>query len=731
MKYSLIIFFVLIFLFSIGQEKKKDLNLGFELIDNGLPTGWIKWDQSGTYLFKADAEKRTEGKYSACIESNTENNSFGSLSINLPGNYSGKQITLSGFIKTEDVSQGYAGLWMRIDPQIAFDNMHDRGVKGTNDWTKVEIKLKLKPSATKRIVIGALLVGKGKMWIDDLKVDIDGTDISSADLYVSEKFPADNDHEFDNGSGFELAAPTSVQIKNLYHLGLIWGYLKYYHPEVAKGKYNWDYELFRILPLIVHADEAQCDGLFIKWIDTLGKFNSLPVETFKKEDVKLYPDLKWIDSSGFSFELRKQLINVRYARRENDNYYVRINEGVGNANFSAEKDYDNIVFPDDGYRLLALYRYWNIVQYYFPYKNLIDEKWGSVLQEFIPKVLQANNEQEYVKTIIELFTRVNDSHAVLRTNKYSDKIFGNKYGPVEIKFIEDVPVITKIYPAANIPDSALVLGDEIWTIDGIRINKVIDSRRKFVSGSNEPTRLRNIARNLLRTDKDSITLGIARGYEVKKITLPTYAYNEIRINDQDTCFKMLNDSIAYLNNGSVKIKYLTEIWDRLKDTKGLIIDIRNYPSDFVIYDLADYLVPRATPFVRFTHASITDPGLFEMDSPFTVGKRNKDYYKGKVIIIVNEITQSSAEFHAMAYKVAPNAKIIGSTTAGADGNVTEINLPGGISTMITGIGVYYPDGGETQRVGIVPDIVVKPTINGIRSGKDELLEKAIELINSK
>jgi C-terminal processing protease CtpA/Prc len=49
-------------------------------------------------------------------------------------------------------------------------------------------------------------------------------------------------------------------------------------------------------------------------------------------------------------------------------------------------------------------------------------------------------------------------------------------------------------------------------------------------------------------------------------------------------------------------------------------------------------------------------------------------------------------------------------------------------TMISGIGVYYPDGTETQRVGIVPDVECKPTIQGIREGRDEVLEKAIEII---
>ena len=83
----------------------------------------------------------------------------------------------------------------------------------------------------------------------------------------------------------------------------------------------------------------------------------------------------------------------------------------------------------------------------------------------------------------------------------------------------------------------------------------------------------------------------------------------------------------------------------------------------------------------------------------------------------------------MAYRVNPNSTVIGSTTAGADGNVSQFYLPGGISTMISGIGVYYPDGKETQRIGILPDIELKPTIQGIEEGKDELLEKAIEIIN--
>lgn len=103
-------------------------------------------------------------------------------------------------------------------------------------------------------------------------------------------------------------------------------------------------------------------------------------------------------------------------------------------------------------------------------------------------------------------------------------------------------------------------------------------------------------------------------------------------------------------------------------------------------------------------------------------------YQGKLAVLVNENTQSSAEYTSMAFKATPNCVIIGSTTAGADGNVSRILLPGGLSTMISGIGIYYPNKVNTQRAGIVPDVVVNPTIEGIKKGKDEVLEKALEIL---
>ena len=191
----------------------------------------------------------------------------------------------------------------------------------------------------------------------------------------------------------------------------------------------------------------------------------------------------------------------------------------------------------------------------------------------------------------------------------------------------------------------------------------------------------------------------------------------------------MDGNIGYITLKSIKYEEIPIIKKEFINTKGIIIDIRNYPSAFVTFALGSFFVSKNTPFVKFTHGNPDNPGEFNFTSPEIIQKPDESY-PGKLVVIVNEFTQSSAEYTAMVFQAGYNTTIIGSQTAGADGNVSEIALPGGLKTMISGIGVYYPDGRQTQRIGIVPDIEVKPTIKGIMEGRDELLGKAIEIISS-
>jgi C-terminal processing protease CtpA/Prc len=190
--------------------------------------------------------------------------------------------------------------------------------------------------------------------------------------------------------------------------------------------------------------------------------------------------------------------------------------------------------------------------------------------------------------------------------------------------------------------------------------------------------------------------------------------------------RLLTEDIAYVKISSLKDVDIDAFVRRAAKTKGMIIDIRNYPNTMSIQPLGGHLVQKPTPFVLFTTGDLANPGAFHWTEPVTIRPLTPPY-SGKVVVLVDEITQSSAEYHAMAFRAA-GATVVGSTTAGADGNVSRIPLPGGLSTMISGIGVFYPDKRPTQRVGIVPDKEVRPTVEGVRTGRDEVLEAGMREI---
>ncbi|MEO5906482.1 MAG: hypothetical protein ABIQ11_07140, partial [Saprospiraceae bacterium] len=140
-----------------------------------------------------------------------------------------------------------------------------------------------------------------------------------------------------------------------------------------------------------------------------------------------------------------------------------------------------------------------------------------------------------------------------------------------------------------------------------------------------------------------IYLKYSRNEIVHDVSIKSYTSGELnkhRDFTMDTSFQLLAPDIAYINHGSLKKAHLPGIWEAMKSTKGLIIDIRNYPLDFAIYELSNYLMPESFQFVKSSNGSISHPGLFTMDTPLVVGQKNNEYYKGKVVILINEKTQS-------------------------------------------------------------------------------------------
>jgi C-terminal processing protease CtpA/Prc len=355
-----------------------------------------------------------------------------------------------------------------------------------------------------------------------------------------------------------------------------------------------------------------------------------------------------------------------------------------------------------------------------------------VLTEYIPKIALAKSSDDYKRQFLTLIARIHDTHANLWSSLNVRRPAGTCQVPVIVRFIENRAVVAGYFNAEAAEKSPLQRGDVIEAVDGAAVSDLIQEWRPYYADSNDAAMLRDMSRTLTVGPCGEVKLRVRRGIESLDLATARVSGGApgegVSTHDiPGDAFHLLSKDVAYIKIAAVKSADAAKDLAAAAGTKGLVIDIRDYPGDFPLFQLGGLLVEKETPFVRFTRGDLGNPGAFVwIDKPPAL-QPLAPHYSGKVVVLVDEVTQSSAEYHAMAFRAA-GGMVIGTTTAGADGNVSNIPLPGGLRTMISGIGVFYPDKRPTQRVGIVPDREVKPTIAGVRDGRDEVLEAALREI---
>lgn len=689
------------------------------------------WSYTGNAVL--DEAVAHGGKRSVRIEREAVEG-FSTITGTVQNTFEGQEVELRGWIRHEGVS-GFAALWIRLDGKSGrkgFDSLQKLGLKGTADWKQYSVKIRLEEEG--EIVFGFLLSGRGKAWADDLEILVDGRPMSEAPRAKRSLTVIDRDVEFVGGSKVVQAELTKGQIENLVLLGKVWGFAKYHHPRVTAGEFHWDFELFRVLPKVLAAKErSEAQKVLEQWLHGLGEVPECkpcagPLQT---EGLPLRPRIGWIEDekslgSGLSGELRRV-----YARRRvgANQFYVQTGIGAGNAQFQNELEYARLKWPDAGMQLLALYRFWNIVEYWSPYRNLIEEDWDGVMREFIPRLMLARGQEDYQRGLLALLGRVHDSHTGLWSGgSRVQPPMGRCRIPVVFRFVEGRAVVTGV-----VEDGAgMRVGDVVETVGGRKVGELVREWREYYPASNEEARLRDIAWNLGRGDCGGVQLQGERGgkameWSVERRTVDLRSMMPMRWHERPgEVLQRLGKEVVYLKMGSLRNEDVAKYLDQMAGAKAVILDSRSYPAGFTPFLLGQAFVDAPTPFARFTKAAdATNPGAFERTPPLVLNPDGKLRFAGKVVVLVDEQSQSSSEYQTMAWSAGPRAKVVGSRTAGADGNVSRIPLPGGEATMISGIGVFYADGRETQRVGIVPGIVVTPTIEGIRAGRDEVLERAL------
>lgn len=526
---------------------------------------------------------------------------------------------------------------------------------------------------------------------------------------------------------------------NLETLCRVWGYAKYHHPVFCDTlcRVDVDSALFALLPRVVHADRETRNRHLLDWVRSLGDYTPNRVEceqTLAPYDLVETADLGWTaDTVLLGGELSKLLQELRYAER-GENYYLRMGTmengpGYHYLSLRNERSYPTPQM-DSGLNLLLLFRLWNVIEYYAPNRSLTLHPWDEVLSTYIPLMGVETDGRCFARLYMRLIRELNDGHAVAPV----EMLFGQRMLPVWPLQAEG-----RLFVGYS-GDSLLERGDEVVAIDGEPISERLELLREYASRSNEASLRQALRFYGLSTRRDTAEVVRRRAGACDTLRVATVPYGSVSpIYDPAQLaqppFRLLADSVGYIYAGTFSREHLAEVGQTLPRTRALIIDLRTYPQnmDFTLTALISRSL-RTEPVVawQMVHPTLALPGLFFRQEQWLYegfeegAERCTQPYKGRVILLVDEITQSNPEFQAMALQSCPQTLTIGSPTSGADGDIVWIPLPGQL-TSFSGIGTLYPDGTQTQTVGVRLDIEVLPTAEGVQAGRDEVLERALEL----
>jgi C-terminal processing protease CtpA/Prc len=551
-----------------------------------------------------------------------------------------------------------------------------------------------------------------------------------------------------------------------------WNFIKYYHPDLASGKIDAD-SLF-----LKHLSEVEQMGdkeSFNKLIDQI--LNSLYESHSESKPIKENGDVisknldfTWFEKSAFFDKKNKERLSTVFKNRYtgNDHYYLPEKSYI--ALLPHEKEYDfskNETVPAD-YRMLALAKVQSAVDYLYPHKYLMEQNFDQLLKSQIVPMLESKSRKEYELILLKLAASLQDSHSFTFYKQLRSKreIFKNLvYPPFAYQVFDDGILITDIIIPNLCQSADLQVGDYITSINGQTVPDKITELSFLLSTSNRQTllyHLSNYIENLTWSfDSKQFSFEILRNNQkvlksisflgsgdpdLKKLNTYLGMTNPKRMESDSVI--ILNHNIAYFNihetfrfiesKADEKIdQQMDSILNLAKSKKGIIFDMRGYPDwgGFVPMYVTKSFAEILTPYAKYYQLNKQKPGTYiqktDLDTWYNpeLKLNGSAAYTGKVVIIVNPATQSMSEWNTMNLQhLFPNSITIGDQSAGADGDLKTLNLPGPYELNFTGNAIFYTDGTEAQKKGVKIDVPVKLTKENYSKDQDLMLQKAIELI---
>jgi C-terminal processing protease CtpA/Prc len=379
---------------------------------------------------------------------------------------------------------------------------------------------------------------------------------------------------------------------------------------------------------------------------------------------------------------------------------------------------------DRAARLAAVALAWNVFQHFYPYFDVVETDWPRALVTALTAAATDADERAFVDTLRRLVTALHDGHGRVSHPRLIDRSHAL---PLAWALVDDKLVITHVVGQAA--DAGFKPGDSVVEVDGESIEKTLARMRALISSAT-PQFVRHILAFELRSGPDGSVVRLkvqSQDGKQREAALRRVARGAAD-EPRPATVAELEPGVSYVDLDRATDVDFEAALPQLAEAKAVIFDFRGYPKMFeFLAHLSDqtmqsaiWQIPITTKPDRLGAAEYDTSGRWDV-SP------KAPRLKGHLIFLIDGRAISAAETAMGIVEAYRLADIVGEPTAGTNGNVNPFTVPGGYVLSWTGMRVLKHNGSRHHGVGILPTHPVSRTIKGITEGRDEILEKALEL----
>jgi len=735
-------FLLLAALFLGAAPNPAPVNLDFESGAPGeVPPGWISpttlWGYTGALSTDTPKQGKQSVRVSGAPKSQDGRPVFGNVMQTIDATpYRGKRIRYRGAVRVEGTS-ATAGLWMRVDRTAKqmgfFENMQDRPIRSA-EWAYYEITGEVASDA-ETLNIGMILLQEGSAWLDDVTIETLG--------------------KVELRSGPPRAI-TPRGLENLVAFTRLFGVVRHFHASDEAAAADWDAVAVHGVDIVERAQNpaelaARLGEVFLPLAPSVRIYptNAPPKESAAKPDGAQeivewkHTGLGQARAPGkiYSSErVRRSLVKADGSPEPLEPLQLDLGGGVSAsiplavyANASRTlppstheplaRSTASYTGNDRATRIGAVVLVWNALQHFYPYFDVVDAGWPAELQTALRAAGTDRDEAAFLRTLRRMIAALDDGHGSV--------MHGSAQGQVSLPILWRVVGNALVVTTVDAAVTDLKAGDEVVAIDGQPALQALRETEALISGATPQWR-RWTALNQLGSGNagTAAALTIRNADASTRVVTLTCTPRPERLRERrPEQIAELKPGLWYVDLDRVDDAAFDASLEKLAAARGIVFDLRGYPhtSSKPLRHLIDSVAESArwnVPVLRrpdFAGVEWSTSGRWSLQPLQRRLTKNIVFLTDGRAISYAESWMGIVE----AYKLG---EIVGETTAGTNGNINILQLPGGYRVVFTGMKVLKHDGSRHHGIGIAPTVPVSPTLAGIRAGRDEQLEKALEVL---